>query len=132
MYSTEIFSCQEAKQMEIDLKNISMDWKKQAVKEIMENYPECSSDSVRCVGWKYNEMIFYFDVDEGTSITRHKVTEDMLLKGMDILLEKMKNREYFNNGPIDLSNYIEDLGCWDANDTDALVQCALFGDILYG
>jgi hypothetical protein len=118
--------------METNLENISMDWKKQAVKELMENYPECSSPSVRCVGWEYNKMIFYFNVDQDTSITRHKVTEEMLLKGLDILLDKMKNKKYFNNGPINLSNYIEDLGCWDGNDVDALVQCALFGDILYG
>ena len=38
--------------METNLENISMDWKKQAVKELMENYPECSSPSVRCVGWE--------------------------------------------------------------------------------
>ena len=118
--------------METNLENISMDCKKQAVKELMENYPECSSPSVRCVVWEYNKMIFYFNVDEGTSITRHRVTEEMLLKGLDILLDKMKNKKYFNNGPINLSNYIEDLGCWDGNDVDALVQCALFGDILYG
>ncbi len=118
--------------MEIKMKEISMDWKKQAVKELMENYPEYSSESMQCVGWKYDEMIFHFNEYNGAQVHRHRVTEDMLLKGMDILLEKMKNKKYFNNGPIDLPGYIENLGCWDANDVDALVQCSVFGDILYG
>lgn len=118
--------------MEIDLQKISIEWKRGAVKELMENYPEYSSDSMKCVRWKYNEMIFDFVEYDGARVRLHTVTEDKLVKGLDILLDKMQNRKYFNNGPIDMQNYLDDLGCWDANDVDALVQCAVFGDIIYG
>ncbi len=104
---------------------------KRIVREAMENYPEASSDSLECIQWNYKEMKFTFTEDTGTSnnLVKHDLNEEMLIKGLNIFVELVLRGEYHNNN---FQENFMDVGNWDATDFDALVQCALFGKIIYG
>ena len=102
---------------------------KRIVREAMESFPEASSPSLVCVKWKYKEMQFVFADEDGEKVVRHNVDEEMLVKGLRILLKLAIQGRYHNN---DFPNGFEDTGNWDATDFDALVQCAIFGEIIYG
>ncbi len=101
----------------------------QLIKEAMENYPEAGRGSnLICIKWNYDKVEFDF-VDEETD-KRHKVNMESLKEGLKKFLEIVKEGKYFNNGvsPNLLSKGYD----WDAQDYDALVQCALFGEVRYG
>ena len=101
----------------------------QLIKSAMENYPEAGrGNSLICVGWNYEKMSFYF-VDEETD-KRHKVDMASLKKGFKIFLKIIEEGEYFNNGVA--PNLLSEGYDWDAQDYDALVQCAIFGEVIYG
>ena len=104
--------------------------KRQLLREVMESYPEASTPSLLCVKWDYKNMVFkfeeYFEESYGTYYT---VTEDDLLKGLDKFLAICNAGNYHNNS---FPNGYEDAGNWDAIDVDALVQCTIFGEIIYG
>ncbi len=104
--------------------------KEKIVCELMENYPEASSPSLTCIGWKYKECKFIFEeyVDMG-DIKRHTVTKDMLVKGFDIMMKEIANGHYHH---LPLTGIVGDLGDWDADDVDALVQFSVFGELVYG
>jgi hypothetical protein len=102
---------------------------KRIVREAMENFPEASSPSLPCVHWKYEEMQFVFIEDNDENQVKHTVNEEMLVKGLRTLLKLSVQGKYHNN---DFPNGFEDTSNWDATDFDALVQCAIFGEIIYG
>jgi len=78
-------------------------------------------------------MIFEFKEDNERDtrlppVLTHTITLPMLVKGIDILIDLAIKGEYKNyNFPSGLSS-----GDIDATDCDALVQCAIFGDVIYG
>lgn len=101
------------------------------VHDIMENYPEASSGPLECVDWDYDRVRYIFNEYEDETPTRHTVTKEMLVRGFEILIGLIQEGKYHNGG-LRLNDYLEDVGNWDAFDADALVQCALFGEIIYG
>jgi len=99
------------------------------IKSVMENYPEASFGSpLKCKEYNYVEVRFKF-VDEETG-ENYNIDINMLRKGLKILLKIVKEGGYFNCGypPALLSKEYD----WDGQDVDALVQCAIFGEIMYG
>ncbi len=104
----------------------SKEEKERIVSELMENYPEASTPSLTCVGWNYRKCEFIFEeyADIG-NIKQHTVNMEMLVKGYDIMMKEIAAGHYLLTGFMDLGN-------WDANDVDALVQYSLFGELVYG
>ena len=96
---------------------------------MMENYPEASSgNSLRCLSWKYKEMEFEFlDEEEDKTYTVNLV---LLKKGFNKFLKIIEDGKYFNNGVV--PNLLSEGYDSDSQDYDALVQCAIFGEIIYG
>lgn len=104
----------------------------QLLKDIMGNYPEYSSSSMRCVKWKYDEFKFTFieDKEETNQEIKHEVTMKMAKEGF----EKMMRDVLVGKG-IAWSNFdgpLFDACSWDSTCTDALVQYAIFGKVIYG
>jgi len=96
--------------------------------EVMQGYPEAGSgNTLKCLKWKYDVCQYTF-IDEETG-EKHKVFLRGLLKGFDILMELAIRGKYKN---CNFPNGMMDAGNWDGLDTDALVQCAIFGDVIYG
>ncbi len=101
----------------------------QLIKEAMENYPEAGrGSSLICVGWDYEKVEFDF-VDDETE-KQHKVNIESLKEGLKRLLKIIEEGKYFNCGVA--PNLLSKGYDWDAQDYDALVQCALFGEVRYG
>jgi len=99
------------------------------IKSVMENYPEAGyGNALRCESYDYKNTKFKFlDTEDGK---RYTVTLPKLLKGLKILLKVVENGHYFNCGVA--PNLLSSGYDWDAQDADALVQCAIFGDVIYG
>lgn len=101
----------------------------QLIKDAMENYPEAGrGNSLTCTGWDYNKTEFDF-VDEETN-KKYKVNMASLKEGLKKLLKFIEEGKYFNCGVA--PNLLSKGYDWDAQDYDALVQCALFGEVRYG
>ena len=103
---------------------ISKEQKEKIVKDVTQNLPEYSLN-LQCIGWNYNESKFTFMDDETGK--RHIIELPELLRGYDILGRKVKNKSLFFYG-LD----IKEPETWDADVVDALVQCSIFGDVIYG
>lgn len=98
-------------------------------KEVMENYPEYSSPSLRCTSWKYDAGIFKFlDTDSGKEYT---VTTAQVAKAIPSFIEKNLSGKYNLFRGLD-SVAVMDTGNWDADAVDGLVQETIFGDVIYG
>lgn len=111
---------------EIDLDDKKVD---KLLKEVMENYPEASF-CLRCIKWKYDQCKYKF-LDEKED-KEYLVTLSLLRKGFEILIGYILKGKYHFEG-LDHSNLFDlDGGDWDAIAIDALVQCAIFGDVIYG
>ena len=103
--------------------------KTQLIKEMMENYPEASSgNSLRCLKWNYKDMEFEF-LDEEEDKT-YQVNMDLLREGLNKLLEIIADGKYFNCGQT--PNLLSEGYDYDSQDCDALVQCAIFEEVIYG
>lgn len=103
--------------------------KTQLIKEMMENYPEAGGgNSLRCLGWNYKKMEFKF-LDEEEDKT-YQVNMSLLKVGLNKFLKVIEDGKYFNNGVV--PNLLSEGYDHDAQDCDALVQCAIFGEVIYG
>jgi len=103
--------------------------KTQLIKEMMENYPEASGgNSLRCLSWNYKKMEFKF-LDEEEDKT-YQVSIELLKVGLDKLLKVIEDGKYFNNGVV--PHLLSEAYDYDSQDCDALVQCAIFGEVIYG
>ena len=100
---------------------------KKFIKDIMGNLPEYSL-SLSCVGWKYEECKYIFVDNEDEK--KYTITMDELFIGFKILANCVLNGAYSFDG---LGDILELDGCkWDAVVVDALIQCSIFGEIIYG
>jgi hypothetical protein len=90
---------------------MSDDYKDRFLREVMENYPEVSTFSLRCVYWDYAGMKFKFVDEDGST---HEVDMEKLKKGLDLFIQKLL-----------------DSGQMDASDFDELVQYSIFGKLIY-
>lgn len=103
--------------------------KRKLIKQIMENYPEASSgNSLLCTKFDYKKCQFDF-LDMETN-KKMLVNMRLLKRGLIKLLEITNNGRYFNCGQV--PNLLSKAYDWDGQDCDALVQCAIFGDVVYG
>ncbi|MFW5955738.1 MAG: hypothetical protein ACOCSK_03260 [Rhodothermales bacterium] len=127
--------------------------------EVMENYPEASSPSLRCIPhddgkWGYVECEYFFDeVEEdslcpdpkcGTIYSKrigravYLLKRDDLRRGFELFMRKKLAGE-LKGIDLDVSPLFDrdadwgDWACdWDADALDCLVQCAIYGDVIYG
>jgi len=98
------------------------------INEIMQSYPEAGGGNcMHCFDWDYDQMVFAFvDIETGKKYVVRKIE---LLHGFDILISKILQGDL--NFGIE-ANGLLDAGNWDSYITDALVQCATLGDVVYG
>lgn len=97
--------------------------------EMMENYPEAGvRNSLICLSWNYKKMEFRFY--DGEEDKEYKVNMDLLKEGLDKFLKFIEDGKYFNNGVV--PNLLSEGYDYDSQDCDALVQCAIFGEVIYG
>lgn len=126
------------------------------IQNIMEGYPEYSSDSLRCIDFDYKKLRFEFLDVEVTSdnpetslvvpkinktlrlaysnlhnAVTYKIGREELRAGLQLLLEAL-----FEGKLPGIAQYVlrdfQDPGNWDATAADALVQYAIFGRLVYG
>ncbi len=103
--------------------------KAQLIKEMMENYPEAGSIyCLKCLGWDYKKMEFSF-IDEEED-KKYEVNLKKLQTGLNKFLKIIEDGKYFNNGVV--PNLLSEGYDYDSQDCDALVQCAIFGEVIYG
>lgn len=103
--------------------------KEKLIREMMENYPEAGSgNSLICTGWDYE--IMNFDFVDSEDDKKYNVNLKALKKGLRDLLKIIEDGEYFNDGVC--PHLLSDGYNYDAQDCDALVQCAIFGEVRYG
>lgn len=99
------------------------------VREVMQNYPEFGAGNcLKCVSWKYEAMRFTF-IDNETG-KEYLVDEYRLIRGLKLLLREVADGKLPGLN-ITAQNF-QDVCNWDAYDTDALVQTAIFGKTIYG
>lgn len=103
---------------------------KALAKDIMDCYPEYSSPTLQCVSWKYKDGKFKFvDVEEDKEYT---VTIDDVSKAIPIFIIGVMEGKWKFCG-LSPDNILElDAGNWDADIVDAVVQIAIFKDVIYG
>lgn len=109
------------------------------VASIMENFPEASSPSLCCIGWRYKKLEFqFFDVDGSIDEKKHiihLVDRPKLFKALELMhTDKWpKGCTPFNAATLTDWTTAEDwLCCADATDFDAFIQLAIFGEVVYG
>lgn len=99
------------------------------VRSLYENFPEASSGSaLQCIGWKYQAFKFNFiDTEDGK---KYEITLPKAMKGFRILTKLVEAGELPGLGLTPDFKASED--SWDAYAIDALAQCAVFGEVIYG
>jgi hypothetical protein len=95
-------------------------------REAFENFPEAAI-AFDCRRWDYEAFDFEFVDDAGKS---HRVRLTDALRGLRVFCGlvdagKLPGLEL-------RAGYREDTGLWDAAAFDALLQCAIFGRVIYG
>lgn len=102
--------------------NITEEQELALVTELFENFPEASQyNALSCTNWDYEDLTFTFE-DTETGKT-HIVFRDQLIKGFRRFLELvLLQKTNLSMNPLE----------WDADTSDAVAQCAIFNDIIYG
>lgn len=117
--------------------------------EVTQNLPECCM-SFQCISFKYGleyvngqftdkiepkNMKFVFVDEEGELVNgkskRYVMTIKEAEKGVIMLIDKILNGKLFFTG---CKSFVDlmDMGNWDSEVVDAMVQCAVLGDVIYG
>ena len=106
--------------------------KDKVIIQMMQDFPEASSESIICMKHNYKDMEFDFieDDEKTKGGVPHHVSMQNLRKGFDKLIELALNGEY-NPHSFFPSGIFGDYADWDETDAEALVQCAIFGEIFY-
>ena len=124
------------------------------IRDVMQNFPEAGI-CLTCVEFDYDNLEFQFwdsEVDEDSAsesivsptiedldlrrsgivknAVTYKIGKKELQKGLQILVDLL-SKGGLQGLEISTAN-INDPGNWDALCCDALVQCAIFGDVIYG
>jgi hypothetical protein len=114
--------------IEIDIPDEKL---KNLAKDIMDNYPEASSSTLGCTSWNYKTGIFKFQ-DLELETTHTVKTEDIALKALPIFIEGVIKGRWHFSGLDGTKVLCLDACDYDAYASDALVQIAIFGDVIYG
>lgn len=126
----------------------------QLIDEVMSGYPEATC-CITCVSYNYKKCQFEFwdhEVDQKTKndsvipatiqnldlirsghvpfAVTYKLDRHALQAGMAVLRDQIQAGK-LRGLAIDMDNFT-DAGAWDCFCADALVQCAIFGDVIYG
>lgn len=130
------------------------------INSIMANYPEASSPSLKCIGYRYDDCRFAFwDVEstpksaaqDGALIPfttdtvetfgfmggKHEdqviYTVDLpaLRRGLETVLGLMAGGKLRGIAKYVMPD-VTNPGNWDSDAADALVQCSIFGEVRYG
>ncbi len=99
------------------------------IKNIMDNMPE-ASQSMHCIGWKYEEQRFKFRDEDGTLFVIEKPQMEAAFKLMFTDKWPKGLTPPPNTDNWDL--WDEWLCQSDADSFDAFVQLACFGEVIYG
>ena len=116
--------------------------------EVFQNCPEASM-SLRCIRWCYgfkdNQLTgttsltekidpsrfkFVF-VDEEADCKKYTVDIKMAENGVAKVIEGVL-KGTLNVGGLKTMSDLMELGNWDAEVVDAAIQCAIFGEVIYG
>ena len=98
--------------------------------DLMCNYPEASSGNcLKCEGWRYKKGIFkFYDEEEDKDYT--VTTQEVAEKGLPIFINRLLEGKGKGFG-IAAEDALDPCS-YDAYSTDAVVQCVIFGDVIYG
>jgi len=99
------------------------------VREILHFLPECC-DSFYVTSWKYDECLFKLVGKEEDEGAEYELNEEKAVKGLRHLVQQIADNKLFFSG-LSIEN-IDDPCNWDLESTDALVQAALLGEVIYG
>lgn len=99
------------------------------IRDVVQNLPEYAI-SYRCVAYRYEEMLFEFEGIEEDHGAEYKLGMAKFRKGMEILWQKIIAGK-LPGLSISASNFLDPCD-WDCYDLDALLQCAIEGDVIYG
>jgi len=105
--------------------------------EFLENLPEYApGDYLYCIGWKYAECRFRFkaqtieSANEGTYVYNEITVErDQFLKGMHQLLD------WADENPMcEIGRWVRsgDLGQWDSDVMNLLLNFTIYGELVFG
>jgi hypothetical protein len=111
--------------------NITDEQVKELAKDIMLSMPEYS-ESLRCIKWDYKSGIFEFldYLEDGSKeINKHIVTTNQIIKAIPKLWQGIIDKKWYFD--LELDDFL-DAGAYDAPVTDAIIQLAVFDDIIYG
>ena len=99
--------------------------------DLMQNYPEYSQcNCLKCTSWKYDKGIYKF-LDEETEKT-YTVTIEQIENALPKFITGILKKKWYFTG-LDINNILQfDAGDYDAYITDAIVQLAIFNDVIYG
>ncbi len=99
------------------------------VREVMQSYPEYSTPYLVCTSYDYDKGIYEFlDEEEDKSYT---LEIEKLKVAVNLLLQFVGEGKLPGIARSILPD-VMDAGNWDADCTDALVQVAIFGEVIYG
>lgn len=103
--------------------------------EVLDNYPECSSDWIRCTDWGskangtyYKKMDFRVEVNDGVYETR-VVTPELLAES--VLKFWVYQEAGMGLGDAYAPSDFWDSGTWDQNSFDSLMQFHFWGKVIY-
>lgn len=116
--------------MKVEVKIIGMDYEKVA-KELMMNYPEYSF-CLECISYDYEKGIYKFYEEEEDKT--HTVSNKDIETALPLFLKKL-NKELFFDGLSSIQEIKDEddfLCMLDCSSTDAIVQLAIFKDVIYG
>lgn len=104
--------------------------KEKLIKQWMENYPESSvGNCLKCIKYDYKKMQFrFFDEEEQREYGVDMKSLKAGLIKLSILILAGEYRNSMGQIPNIIAEGYED----DSQDHDALVQCAIFGEVRYG
>lgn len=98
--------------------------------ELVENLPEYSI-SLACIGWDYDECRFTFKDEEDDDNALHTICYEDIERGFKILVDGILQGKH-NIGITVVDILCFDGADWDAEGVDCLIQCSIFGEIVYG
>jgi len=98
---------------------------------LADNFPE-NVISFECLEWDYEKGEFMFHDAENESI--HYVSIDDLKVGVALFYKGLGTKWFFDGvNPYNETLSVDDIACeHDALSIDAIVQLAIFGDVVYG
>lgn len=102
------------------------------IKEVMQNYPEYNEgNSLHCIKYDYENCQYRFEDEGDNKVYNLNLYE--LRKGLNNMRKHVQNGRLNGLiGVVEDGKLNSDPSNWDALAVDALVQCAIFGEVIYG